>query len=94
LLQEKEPHEMLAALGLDDATLLVCCRPPSPRALDPEVVARAAEELGFAAEHIEIHQTVRDAIGAALLATPEDGQLVVTGSLYAVGVARSVFVKG
>jgi dihydrofolate synthase/folylpolyglutamate synthase len=93
LLQEKEPHEMLAALGLDDATLLVCCRPPSPRALDPAVVARAAEELGFAAENIDVQDSVRDAIGAALLATPEDGQIVVTGSLYAVGVARSVFVK-
>ena len=93
LLQEKEPHEMLEALGLDDATLLVCCRPPSPRALDPAVVAKAAEDLGFAPEHIDIHESVRDAIGAALLATPEDGQLVVTGSLYTVGVARSVFVK-
>jgi dihydrofolate synthase / folylpolyglutamate synthase len=93
LLQEKEPHEMLTALGLDDASLLVCCRAPSPRALDPAVVARAAEALGFAPERIEIHDSVRDAIGAALLATPEDGQLVVTGSLYAVGAARGVFVK-
>jgi dihydrofolate synthase / folylpolyglutamate synthase len=93
LLQEKEPHEMLTALGLDDATRLVCCRPPSPRALDPAVVAQAAEELGFAPEHIDVSESVRDAIGVALLATPEDGQLVVTGSLYTVGAARSIFVQ-
>jgi dihydrofolate synthase/folylpolyglutamate synthase len=92
-LQEKEPHEMLTALGLDDTALLVCCRPPSPRALDPAVVAKAAEDLGFPPEHIEVHESVRDAIGAALLATPEDGQLVITGSLYTVGAARGVFVK-
>jgi dihydrofolate synthase/folylpolyglutamate synthase len=92
-LSEKEPHEMLAALGLDDTELLVCCRPPSPRALDPAIVAKAAEDLGFPPERIDMHETVRDAIGAALLATPEDGQLVITGSLYTVGAARSVFVK-
>ena len=93
LLEEKEPHQMLTALGLDDATRLVCCRPPSPRALDPSVLARAAEELGFAPEHVEVSESVRDAIGVALLATPEDGQLVITGSLYTVGAARGVFVK-
>ena len=93
-LQEKEPHEMLTALGLDDTELLVCCRPPSPRAVDPAIVAKAAEDLGFPPDRIDIHETVRDAIGAALLATPDDGQLVITGSLYTVGAARSVLVPG
>jgi len=93
LLQEKEPHEMLTALGLDDATRLVCCRPPSPRALDPSLVAHAAQELGFAPEHIEVSDSVRDAIGVALMSTPEDGQIVVTGSLYTVGAARGIFVR-
>jgi dihydrofolate synthase / folylpolyglutamate synthase len=93
LLQEKEPHEMLTALGLDEAALLMCCRPPSPRALDPDIVARAAEELGYPPSQIEVHDSVRDAIGAALIATPEDGQIIVTGSLYTVGAARGVFVK-
>jgi dihydrofolate synthase/folylpolyglutamate synthase len=92
LLREKEPHEMLAALGIDDAALLVCCRPPSPRALDPKAVAQAAEELGMAAGSIEVVDSVQEAVGAALLATPEDGQVIVTGSLYTVGAARSVLV--
>jgi dihydrofolate synthase/folylpolyglutamate synthase len=93
LLREKEPHEMLVALGIDDVALLVACRPPSPRALDPEDVAKAAADLGFDEEKIEVVDTVKEAIGAALLATPEDGQIVVTGSLYTVGAARSVLVK-
>ena len=31
--------------------------------------------------------------GAALLVTPADGQIVITGSLYVVGAARSVLVS-
>ncbi len=92
LLREKEPHEMLTALGVDDLSLLVCCRPPSPRALDPKLVAQAAVELGVPEQMIEIVDSVREAVGAALLATPEDGQVVVTGSLYTVGAARDILV--
>jgi dihydrofolate synthase/folylpolyglutamate synthase len=90
LLREKEPHEMLAALGVDDANLVVCCRPPSPRALDPEHVAKAAEELGVPQARIEVVDTVAEAVSTALLATPEDGQIVITGSLYTVGAARTI----
>ena len=85
--------ERFLTLGLDDATRLVCCRPPSPRALDPSLVARAAQDLGFAPEHIEVSESVRDAIGVALLSTPEDGQIVVTGSLYTVGAARGLLLE-
>jgi dihydrofolate synthase/folylpolyglutamate synthase len=99
LLREKEPHEMLSAFGLDDLAkderggVLVCCRPPSPRALLPQFVAQAAIEMGFPAERIEVVDTVPQAVSAALLATSEDGQIVITGSLYVVGAARSVLVK-
>jgi dihydrofolate synthase/folylpolyglutamate synthase len=98
LLREKEPHEMLAALGIeelakaDPAGLLVCCRPPSPRALDPAIVARAAIDLGMPEDRIEVVDGVAEGVGTALLATPEEGQIVVAGSLYVVGAARSVFV--
>lgn len=93
LLREKEPHEMLAALGVDDAAVLVCCRPPSPRALDPEHVAAAARDLGVDPELIEVVDAVADGVAAALLATPDDGQIVITGSLYVVGAARSILVR-
>jgi dihydrofolate synthase/folylpolyglutamate synthase len=93
LLREKEPHEMLAAVGVDDASLLVCCRPPSPRALDPAIVAKAATELGVPESRIEVVDGVPEAVGTALLATPEDGQVIVTGSLYTVGAARAILVR-
>lgn len=92
LLREKEPHEMLEALGVREAERLVVCRPPSPRALDPEVVAGAARDLGFPARAIEVADLVAEAVARAMAATPPQGQVVVTGSLYTVGAARSVLV--
>jgi dihydrofolate synthase/folylpolyglutamate synthase len=93
LLREKEPHEMLQALGVDDATLLVVCRPPSPRALDPALVAKAAVDLGMAEDQVEIVESVQEAVAEALVSTPEGGQVVVTGSLYVVGAARSLLMR-
>jgi dihydrofolate synthase/folylpolyglutamate synthase len=90
LLREKDPTEMLTALGVDDAALLVCCRPPSPRALDPALVAKAATALGVDDDRVEVVDTVAQAVGVGLTGTPDDGQIVVTGSLYVVGAARTL----
>jgi dihydrofolate synthase/folylpolyglutamate synthase len=92
LLREKEPLDMLRALGLDDVEHLVCARPPNPRALDPELIASAAVELGFPEERIDVVDTVADAVSSALLTTPADGEIIITGSLYFVGAARGILV--
>ena len=92
LLRERDPREMLTALGLDDVAQLVCARPPNPRALDPAAIADAAVDLGFPAEHIEVVDTVAEAVSSAMLSTPADGEVVITGSLYFVGAARSILV--
>ncbi|MGH8982341.1 MAG: bifunctional folylpolyglutamate synthase/dihydrofolate synthase [Acidimicrobiia bacterium] len=92
LLREKEPHEMLEALGAGVAARLVCCRPPSPRALEPDTLAAAARDLGIDPARIETVELVEEAVARALaVATPED-QVIVTGSLYAVGAARAALV--
>jgi dihydrofolate synthase / folylpolyglutamate synthase len=83
---------MLAALDAQHAARLLCCRPPSPRALDPAAVAAAAHDLGVNADRIESFETVDDAIERALAATGADQQVVVTGSLYTVGAARHALV--
>jgi dihydrofolate synthase / folylpolyglutamate synthase len=93
LLREKEPHEMLTALGIDDAALVVCCRPPSPRGLDPQLVAKAAAELSVPADRIEVVDSVAEAVGTAQLSTLPEGQIVITGSLYVVGAARGLLVR-
>jgi dihydrofolate synthase/folylpolyglutamate synthase len=92
LLREKDPREMLAALGVDDAALVVCCRAPSPRAHEPKVIAQAAQDLGVPADAIEVVDSVPEAVGTALLAVPAEGQVIVTGSLYTVGAARAALV--
>jgi dihydrofolate synthase/folylpolyglutamate synthase len=93
-LREKDPREMLEALGVRELQgILVCCRPPSPRALLPSFVAQAAIELGMPPERVEVVDDVAEAVSAALLATPPDGQIVIAGSLYTVGAARSVLVR-
>lgn len=93
MLREKEPHEMLEALGATRADLVVACRPPSPRALDPELVAAAAQNLGVPSAAVETVELVPEAVARALAGTPESGQVVVTGSLYTVGAARSALVS-
>ena len=89
LLREKDPSEMLEALGVTDAARLVCCRPPSPRARPPEELADAAAELGMDRDRIDVVDAVDDALARAFELTAADEQIVVTGSLYVVGAARS-----
>jgi dihydrofolate synthase/folylpolyglutamate synthase len=98
MLREKEPHEMLTALGIDEIAgderggMLICCRPPTPRALETSFIVKAAIDLGLPEERIEVVDRVEDAVSTALLATPSDGQIVITGSLYVVGAARAILV--
>jgi dihydrofolate synthase / folylpolyglutamate synthase len=94
LLREKEPHEMLEALDAKHAERLLCCRPPSPRALDPAVVAAAGADVGVDPARIETFDTVDDAVARARAVTDDDAQIVVTGSLYTVGAARHALVRG
>lgn len=89
LLREKDPPEMLDALGVADAAHVIVCVAPSPRAHDPEVVAAAARHLGPPADRVEIVPGVAAAVDRARAVTPPDGQIVVTGSLYTVGAARA-----
>jgi dihydrofolate synthase / folylpolyglutamate synthase len=88
LLREKEPHEMLAALEVQRVARLVCCRPPSPRALDPAEVAAAAVDLGVSPARVQTVDSVDGAVASALEVTGADQQIIVTGSLYTVGAAR------
>jgi len=89
LLREKDPDEMLEALGAVHAARVVCCRAPSPRARPPEEVAAAAIEAGLDRDRVEIVDDVAEAVTRAVASTGPDEQVVVTGSLYVVGAARA-----
>jgi dihydrofolate synthase/folylpolyglutamate synthase len=93
LLREKEPHEMLDALGATEAARLICCRPPSPRALDTAEVAKAAIDLGVDPDRVDAVDLVEEAVARALSLTAPDEQVIVTGSLYVVGAARGALLS-
>jgi dihydrofolate synthase/folylpolyglutamate synthase len=87
LLAERDPKEMIAALGAEQAKRVFCCRPDTSRAMDPEILARAAAALGADAM---VSSSVREAIASALRICSPGEAVAVLGSLYLAGPARSV----
>ncbi|HWG73553.1 MAG TPA: Mur ligase family protein [Acidimicrobiales bacterium] len=87
MLAGKDAAEMLEALDGARARLVVACPPPSPRAQPSAVVAAAAAGLGSATAEAE---SVSEALEIALAAAGVDDLILVTGSLYVVGAARTV----
>ncbi|GDX29526.1 dihydrofolate synthase [Actinomycetes bacterium] len=91
LLGEKDPTEMLSALGVLDVKLLICCCPPSPRAMPASELAAAAVALGLDKSNISIVDDVLAAVKSAQDQAEATDQIIVTGSLYVVGEARGSF---
>lgn len=89
MLRGKDPGEMLQALGAAKARRIITCPPPSPRAHPADVVAKAAILLGVEAEPAA---SVADAVDRARELATEDEMIVVTGSLYVVGAARTALL--
>jgi dihydrofolate synthase/folylpolyglutamate synthase len=91
LLKGRDAVEMLEPLDPSRIALVVACPPPSPRALPPAEVASAAADLGLAAE---VTGSVAEGVALARARTDPEQMLLVTGSMYTVGAARSVLVDG
>lgn len=89
MLRGKSALEMLSALDAAKARLVVTCPPPSPRAQPAEEVAEAARSLGCRAVATG---SVAEALEVALAEAGADELVLVTGSLYVVGAARSVLL--
>jgi dihydrofolate synthase/folylpolyglutamate synthase len=82
----KDPEEMLRALDAASARLVVTCPAPSPRTVPPDELAAAARRIGVPAQ---IADSVDEALHQALVAADADDLILVTGSLYVVGAART-----
>ena len=82
----KDPLEMLRALGADRARLVVAVPPPWPRALPAADIVDACAALGVDAVPAG---TVEEALATAGAAAGPDDVILVTGSLYLVGAART-----
>jgi len=87
MLSSREPSSMLSALRADDFDLIVCCTAPSPRGLSAVIVADAARAMGC--DDVEIVDSVEQACGTALGFAKKDDAVLVAGSLYVVGAART-----
>lgn len=87
----KDPLAMLTALGVGTPAvrLVVACPAPSPRSVPEDLIADAARRLDCGA--IEA-PGVAEALEAALADAGETDLILVTGSLYVVGAARSALV--
>jgi dihydrofolate synthase/folylpolyglutamate synthase len=89
MLRGKSALEMLEALDAVTARLVVTCPPPSPRAQPADEVAAVARSLGCRAVATG---SVLEALEVALTEASEDDLVLVTGSLYTVGAARTLLV--
>lgn len=77
---------VLDSLDAGRAEVLIACEPASPRAVPAAEVARAAAALGTVTEVVA---DVAHAVDRALALADEADVVLVTGSLYVVGAART-----
>lgn len=92
LLTPHDPADVLAALDDVRVGAVVACSPSgTPRAVAADEVAAAAEDAGYATS---IERSVAAACATAVQHAGPEGRVLVTGSLYTVGEARSVLVGG
>jgi dihydrofolate synthase / folylpolyglutamate synthase len=82
----REPGPMLEALRADEAAVVVCCAPQSPRATPALDIAAAARALGC--DDVRVADSVAAACDVALEEAGGDDAVLVAGSLYVVGEAR------
>lgn len=87
MLEGRDPVVMLQSLRADTFDMVITCTPTSPRAQPADELALAAASIGITCRVApSIDQGIVWALDAA---TPSD-LVIITGSLYLVGSARSV----
>ncbi|MGH9048013.1 MAG: bifunctional folylpolyglutamate synthase/dihydrofolate synthase [Acidimicrobiales bacterium] len=87
MLRGRDPSAMLSALVPVGVSTLYACAPDSPRAIAPDVIAEAGRALGL---RVEVAGSVAEAVETARSQVPDDGILLVAGSLYVVADARAL----
>jgi dihydrofolate synthase/folylpolyglutamate synthase len=80
--------EMLAALRADEFDIVFVATAPTPRGVPAADLLAAAEELGC--DHVVAFEDVAAACRRALEYADGDDAVLVSGSLYTAGAARSV----
>ncbi len=83
----RELTDTLSALKADEFEMVVCCTAPSPRARPAREIAQVVTDMGAA--HVAVADSVEQACDMALNNATSDDAILVAGSLYVVGAARS-----
>ena len=91
MLTGRDPVAMLEGLGAATFDRVICCTPPSPRALPSDELAVAARAVGVRAEAAA---SVDQGLEWALAGATESDLICVSGSLYLVGAARTLLTAG
>ena len=86
-LKGRDPELTLGALRVDDFDVVVTCTAPSPRGLESAVLAATARSMGC--DEVLECTSVEEACAKALSIAGEDDAVLVAGSLYVVGSART-----
>ena len=86
-LKGRDPQMLLSALRADEFDVVICCTAPSPRGLAANDLASAAKQMGC--EQVVVCETVEAACDRALSIAREEDAVLVAGSLYVVGSART-----
>jgi len=86
-LRGRDPQMLLSALRADEFDVVICCTAPTPRGIGANDLASAAKQMGC--EQVVVCETVESACDKALNIAREEDAVLVAGSLYVVGSART-----
>ena len=91
LLQGRDIAQMLEEFGAQAAEVVICCTADSPRAYPASEIAATARATGIDAEVIP---AIDDAVERALVVAQPDDVILVAGTTYVVGQARTILRRG
>ena len=86
-LKGRDPQMLLSALRVDEFDVVICCTAPSPRGLAANDLGSSAKQMGC--EQVVVCETIEAACDKALNIAREEDAVLVAGSLYVVGSART-----
>ena len=87
VLKGRDPQMLLSALRADEFDVVICCTAPSPRGLAANDLGGSAKQMGC--EQVVVCETVEAACDKALSIAREEDAVLMAGSLYVVGSART-----
>jgi dihydrofolate synthase/folylpolyglutamate synthase len=90
MLSPRDPAAMLEALDAASATVVIASVPPSPRGLPPSAIAEAGAAMGI---DVVVESGVEAAVTRAKRLAGPDDAILITGSLWFIGPARTVLQK-